>query len=376
MELIKKIERGYRQVRSYLQPSHYKSAAKARSLATPPPTNQPICLFDFHSIKIDNVMGRYLHHLITEFETCGYHIAFTNNYRFLATIESKAFKRLIFKRPFSILHLNDAPDNCNLLITDNDKNPDRAFDKTINIDYRQMRAPEGDKNSIELPFFVHPEIHDSQQIAKFHKTTQKQSRSLRILFAGNARAPKYDSPILEKTYGVMSRVKVLDTVKKSLSEEQLRIPTSTKEIIPESYSKTLTIATTQDCPIPSDEWISTLSRADFYLACPGVGMPLCHNLIEALAAGSIPILQYPQYLDPPLTDGENCLVFSSQDELHSAINRALTMDTEEITQLQTSALVYYQNHLQPGAFAKKLTTTATPLIHLYVNAYRIAKALT
>ena len=374
MKLIKNIERGYRQIRSYLQPSHYRSAAKARSLAVPPPQDKPICLFDFHSIQMDKDMGRYLHHLITEFESCGYHIALTNNYRFLATIEGKAFKKPLLQRPFSIFSLTEAPENCHALISDHPQTSSQPFDHTVTIDYREIQPPQKEAHSVALPYFVHPEVQDSQQVSHFHKSLQHEKpRTLRILFAGNAQKPKYGAPILASKYNVLSRVKVLDIAQQSLTKDQLRTPQSIDALIPAEYSNTLSIATTQSCPIPSQDWISTLGKADFYLACPGVGMPLCHNLIEALAAGAIPILQYPQYLTPPLTDGENCLVFNNAEELQAALRKALSIDEREIRKLHKNALAYYKQHLQPGSLTKKLMSPNAPTTRLFVNAYHAAK---
>ena len=61
-------------------------------------------------------------------------------------------------------------------------------------------------------------------------------------------------------------------------------------------------------------WLEALAKADFFLACPGVLMPLCHNVIESLVAGAIPILQYGSYLSPRLEDGINCLAFRDADQ--------------------------------------------------------------
>ena len=217
MKLIKKFEQGYRQIRSYLQLSHRRSAMNARTRAVTPPEEQVICLFDFHSIQIDTDMGRYLHHLVSEFESSGYHIAFTERYRFLATIDSKAFKKLVFERPFSLLSLSEAPVNCRVLVTDDRGGLGKGFEKVVTIDYRRVRPSEEEVNSVELSYFVHPEVHDSQQVAKFHQIVQdEQPRSLRVLFAGNAKAPKYDSPVLEDEYRVMSRVKVLEVLRHAL----------------------------------------------------------------------------------------------------------------------------------------------------------------
>ena len=374
MKLIKKVEQGYRQIRSYLQPSHRRSAIRARAGASAPPEEQPICLFDFHSIKIDSDMGRYLHHLVTEFESCGYYIAFTDNYRFLATVDAKAFKRLVFERSFSLISLQDVPVNCRVLVTDDPQNQQKEFEKIVTIDYRRMRSLEGEEDALDLPYFVHPEVHDSRQVAKFHQLVgSNQSRVMRILFAGSAAAPKYNSAVLEDEYRVMSRVKVLEVLKESLPKKQLRMPQSFADLLPKDYSQALTIATSQDCSIPSLDWIQTLGRSDFYLACPGVGMPLCHNLIEALAAGAIPILQYPQYLGPALEDGVNCLTFNDEEELCSVINRALNMGEEELAVLRTNAVNYYSRYLQPGFLAQKLTKANIKNTQLYMNACEVPR---
>ena len=376
MEFIKKIERGYRQIRSYIQPSHYRSAAKARSLAVDPPCDTPICLFDFHSIEIDSDMGRYLHHLVTEFEASGYHIAFTNKHRFLGSIDSKAFKRLILSRPFSILELATPPASCRLLVTDSPATAHAHFHKIITLNYQDNLACDDDSTELNFPYFVHPEVHDTKQVSHFQQNQNTQTpRFMRILFAGNASAPKYDHPELKEKYQVLSRIKALNIAQKSISANQLRRPSSISKLIPSSPSNTLTIATTQTCNIPSENWISILGAADFYLALPGVNMPLSHNLIEAIASGAIPILQYPQYLSPHLKHNENCLVFNSETELTNIIQQALSMSLSEITRLRQNVFHYYKKNLQPGHLAQQILEHPSENITLYMNSHRVPQSL-
>ena len=42
--------------------------------------------------------------------------------------------------------------------------------------------------------------------------------------------------------------------------------------------------------IPNHEWRFYLCEFHFFLALPGTKMPLCHNLVEALSCGCIPII--------------------------------------------------------------------------------------
>jgi hypothetical protein len=100
-------------------------------------------------------------------------------------------------------------------------------------------------------------------------------------------------------------------------------------------------------------------------------MPLCPNLIESLAAGSIPILQYPQYLPPSLTGGVACLVYNSESSLVAVLKKALNMPEEEVQIMRRAAQDYYRKHLQPGCFAKQLIISDSKHSTVYLNAYRV-----
>ncbi|MGJ8671450.1 glycosyltransferase [Rubritalea sp.] len=376
MSLRKKIEHSIRHFRSYILPSHRRSASQTKLLAQPIPTDKPLCLIDFASIKIDNVTGRYLYHLVTEFEALGFSIAYTNRFRFLATMQVKACKKLLLNHPFSILELGEPPQNCSIILTDVTQLYSSASAKVISVVYDQVRASQQCAHSFELPFFVHPEINESQQVAEFIKqqSPNLKQRPMSIIFAGNAKSPKYDAPVLAEKYQVLSRVKALQIAEEFLGSRRVRRPLDLQELAPHpEQRRTLTIATTQDLKIPSEQWIETLALADFYFACPGVEMPLCHNLIEALAAGAIPILQYPQYLSPPLINGIHCLTYHDETSLTQAIDTALAMPTEEVASMRAAAQQYYLEHLQPGNFAQLLIDEPSTKAIIHLNAYRVPR---
>jgi len=373
MSLRKKIEHNIRHFRSYILPSHRRSAVNARKAASPIPQDKPLCVIDFKSIKIDNVTGRYLYHLVTEFETMGYAIAYTDRFRFLATMEIKACKKLLLSHKFSIVPLREIPSNCEILLTDTAESHTDLATKVISVVYDQVRPPVDSKNTFSLPFFVHPEIHESGQVERsLANSDTSQSRPMSLLFAGNAKAPKYDAPVLPDKYKVLSRVKALAVAENALGPNLVRRPLLLDQLVPPPEQRaSLTIATTQDLRIPSEQWIETLALGDFYFACPGVEMPLCHNLIESLAAGSIPILQYPQYLTPSLTDGIDCLVYSCESSLVAVLQKVLNMPEDEIQIMRLAAQDYYRKHLQPGCFAKQLIASDSQRSTVYLNAYRV-----
>jgi len=373
MSLRKKIEHNIRHFRSYILPSHRRSAVNTRRAAIPIAKDKPLCLVDFKSIKIDNVTGRYLYHLVTEFEALGYTIAYTDRFRFLATMEIKACKKLLLTHDFSIVPVGSVPASTTIILTDQLNEYQQTTAPVVRVEYEQIRPPVGDDYCFSLPFFVHPEIHESGQVEQFlSKTNQTAPRPLSLLFAGNAKAPKYDAPVLADKYKVLSRVRALAIAENSLGPELVRRPHSLEKLTPsQEHRKSLTIATTQDLRIPSHQWIETLALADFYFACPGVEMPLCHNLIESLAAGSIPILQYHQYLHPNLANGVNCLVYKDESSLIETLKLALSMADDEIKSMRQAAQQYYKTYLQPGCFAKQLIEPKSPNSTIYLNAYRV-----
>ncbi|MFT4176379.1 MAG: hypothetical protein QM627_06950 [Luteolibacter sp.] len=88
---------------------------------------------------------------------------------------------------------------------------------------------------------------------------------------------------------------------------------------------------------------------------------------------TIPILQYVDYLTHPFTHGVNCLIFQDPGSLRDTIARLLTMDAGEILMLRRNARAYYDAHLAPGRFIKKLASSASRKQVLLLNAYRVPR---
>jgi len=368
MSFLKTLEKHGRNLRCYILPKFRKSAKLTQAQAVPIPTGAKVCILDFASVEIDSDMARYLCLLVLECRTLGYHITFVNRHKFLSTTQHKRFKQLAFKSPFSLLAPDDAVVQADLVITDRKSHGYSVGSKTIHLDYTHTHVTNSDEQ-FALPFFVHPEIYHTSSNSKPSLDTP---RPIRVLFAGNAQRSLYDRPVLKEKYALLSRVQILDSVKEQLDSSLVREPTGFEQLIQVSVgaSPNVTIATTETCSIPSEKWLSSLQQADFYLACPGVDMPLCHNLIEALSAGSIPILQYNQYLSPALVHKVNSLVFTDQQSLATAINEALNMSQQQISELRHNARQYYLDHHQAGAFLQKVITSPEPSVTLFLNSFK------
>ncbi|NJM36386.1 MAG: glycosyltransferase family 1 protein [Akkermansiaceae bacterium] len=96
-------------------------------------------------------------------------------------------------------------------------------------------------------------------------------------------------------------------------------------------------------------------------------------MIEALAAGAIPILQYADYLPQPLTDGVNCFAFHDANSLQEVIQKVLAMDRAQIQTMRRKVHEYYQEYLAPGRFSKLLFSGKSANRTLLLNAYRVPR---
>jgi hypothetical protein len=124
--------------------------------------------------------------------------------------------------------------------------------------------------------------------------------------------------------------------------------------------------------VPEGHWLRALAHFDFFLCPPGVRMPMCHNLIECLAVGSVPITNYSDWLAKPLCHGINALLFDNEQSLTACIESAMSMAPAHIADLRRAAGAYYDRYLSPRAFGAALQAIDGPGWTIRVNAERTA----
>ena len=236
---------------------------------------------------------------------------------------------------------------------------------------------------IQIPFSIGPKHLIQSNYLKTPKL-RSSDRKLRITFSGNQDRPNYDQELIQTRFNLLSRVRVFDQLSQSLSSTELSVltnKTQLAECLKGNYQNKLVwlywtwspdCRENLDLRIPESEWFEFLASSDFFIATPGIRMPLCFNLIEAMYVGTIPIIEYPQYLDPPLEDGVNCIVFKGSDGLTAAVKKVLSMSLEEIDQLRNGVEAYVDNHLWPGAFVSKIEKLNNVTLNAYFNATNVS----
>jgi hypothetical protein len=109
--------------------------------------------------------------------------------------------------------------------------------------------------------------------------------------------------------------------------------------------------------IAETHWLEALATSDFFLCPPGYVMPMCHNTVEAMAVGAIPIINYPEWFDPHLVHGDNCIGFDNKADLLSRLDDVLAMDAEAIARMRQRVIAYHDEYLAPEAFVRRIEST-------------------
>jgi len=317
------------------------------------PLDKPVVVFDFRNSRIDGPQGRRFYCLFIYFIRAGFYPVLCENYLMLGNIQEK-YKKLCLQENFSVLQdEQDLPPDY-LLITDKQHSylayrAKQVVTVNYQADYHTSDA------CFPMPFPMFPPIYSNRQDMQLDVFRQ-QPRQWGIFFGGDAKHGKYNKKSMREIYEKLSRAQILDClVQTSNTGSILQLDSNTALHDAEATQHAgVVIMNTRQCKVAPVNWLGTLARAHFFLACPGVRYPMSHNLIEAMAVGSVPITQYPEMFFPPLEHGKNCLTFNSESELLEMIATAIAMDKQEIATMAQAATEYYDRYLAPTACIKRL----------------------
>lgn len=319
------------------------------------PHDQPLVVFDFRDSRIDGPQGRRFYCLFIFFVRAGFYPLLRENYFFLGNIQDK-YKKLCLQEKFSILrHAQSSLPAEYVLVTDKwCSSLSRSASQVITLNYQSDYSP--DSTCFPMPFPMFPPVYAHQQDLHL-KQYRQQARPWNIFFGGDANPEKYNKNSIRDIYAKLSRAQILDVMRNNLdcqgSYRELHSNTELDKIRNKTING-LVVMNTRKCKVEPINWLATLANSNFFLACPGVRYPMSHNLIEALAVGSIPITQYPEMFFPALEDGKNCLVFNNEQELLEKIRQAIAMPAEQIISMRNAAQVYYDTYLKADTCIKQL----------------------
>jgi hypothetical protein len=240
----------------------------------------------------------------------------------------------------------------------------KNFRKLIHLHYDYSPKLRLADNHFAMPLPMHPQLYVEYDEVEHLKTYRSSPRKVRILFSGNCDEHGYDHPIFHDVYGKLSRLEIVKAIQthawgRRISEGRL------SELLQQAEYRAEFFLLHPKTRINQGHWLDTVSKSDFFLCPPGVVFAWSCNLVEAMAVGTIPITNYPEWLFPPLRHGIDALTFSTLPELEEAIRVARRMSETQIAEMRENVIAFYEEHLAMKPFVARLMDHPDPIVHLH-----------
>ncbi len=290
--------------------------------------------------------GRYFYLICMYFKHAGFNLSVKINWYDLK--RKSRFNKLLLKQNYSFVRNCSAPLNTVVLVQPNKAN------RIIHLSYGYNILQSGKFDCI-VPYPMFPTQYKFYLSSAILEEVKRSDRTIKVFFAGSTGEEMYKNKKTEVYFNVIPRLKVLEIM--SGFEKSRTLQTDSDKIFltqllsSKDYINEVIISQVKT---EEEEWLKILTRVDFFVCPPGVRMPWCHNCVEAMAAGAIPILQYADLFYPPLLNLENCLTYTNSLELRLAIEKALEMKPFEIEKIRKNVLNYYNDYLSIDSIAKRI----------------------
>jgi hypothetical protein len=290
---------------------------------------------------------KYYATLILFFLDGGYHVSVVIHPKFLAALWP--YRALIksyggisghFRSTYSGIMVTDQPFDC------------FSNSKVFKISHNYFSP----LNGLVLPYPMNPGNY-LPQIIKNLPGLRSQPRTIGAYFSGNQDSATYDADVIYDKFKKVSRIKMINYLRANLNADVLTFTStgekqnSLRKLIISEWSWTPEKFTHPNARTDDRQWLAQLASCNFFLALPGMIMPMCHNAIESMAVGTIPILEYPEEFYPPLEHGVNSIVYSGAPDAVEKIKYALSLPNENVLKMRAAVVEYYEKYLSPGAFA-------------------------
>lgn len=222
-----------------------------------------------------------------------------------------------------------------------------------------------------MPYPMYPSSYSFNHNAPCSLNPES-SRRVRILFSGNTRESIYSGRGIWRKFnpGILSRAKIIAFINHEFRQHIFTVKSREdwEEILKEGEQPKIVIVDNEYFRIPSKEWRLSLSLSDFFVCPPGKDMPMCHNSIEAMSVGTIPLINYPDWFSPNLEAAESCIAFHDTDGLRLAVKSILEMNPEQIYQLRSNVIHYYKRNLDLEEFWHKALASPVQNLDVFINA--------
>ena len=247
--------------------------------------------------------------------------------------------------------------------------------KVVKLDYDLASPPPGDGAWMVMPYSMHPLMYATGREQNCRRLRQG-DRSMRLFFAGNVDEHAYTSSSSMKAirarFGMIDRARVISALVKGLGDAARHVGGAREwhRLLAAGPVRAAVLAIDPSFRVGVDQWLETLAACDVFLAPPGVFMPLCHNVIEAMAVGCIPLTNYADWFTPRLTHMKNCIEFTDEEDLVGKAKMVLELEPQRLAEMRASVADYYDRYLDPDRFLARLFAHPAKAVTLFMITER------
>lgn len=309
-----------------------------------------------------NYSARYLYLLVKFLHRQGFGVYFRPCPAFVRHVLKDAYATMIFsenlarfsyKKPPHALCVSERGDTGLRLSTD-------FFKELLG------NACPGD--SYHFPVGMHPlQYHLKVDNIEY----QTNNRSNTLFFSGNFNPKHYARFSKTGIFDMPNRIEIFDHLLQS-GLDMVRNPDAT-QLETAFFNHQVVICNTDCCKIPHEKWRFVLSRMDFVLCMPGIIVPFCHNIVEAMSVGTVPVLHedYANLFRPPLKNKQDCMTFTGLGDLEEVCENALKLPEAEKTMLRAGVARYYKAHLTPRAVVENIIKPELKVVYLQAEQHSL-----
>lgn len=320
-----------------------------------------------HSRKVyfdlrENKFERYLYLFIKFFLLEGYQVYIRRRFRFLGDLET--YSKWLLKED-GVYFCTGPPQNCLVKFSDQPEGDE------LLLSYDYFSAHANTPGSYHVPMSMHPFMYkDLYWDVDFTYEPHVQS----VFFAGSFRRDAYHHLTAFQAFNVLNRIEVLQEL---VSLDETELPRSVDELNGQMAAGKVIIVDRAQFSISQGQWRRYLSKFDFFLACPGVSMPLAHNLVEAMSCSCIPVIEkeYAALFTPSLVADREAVIFDQEEfTLPQAIQKALAMQQEQREAMRSNVFEYYRKYLTPHGVVSQIMESRPPVVYLNAEAHSVRAA--
>ena len=319
---------------------------------------EKVLLVDF---KNPNLYHRFFYLLLKFYKISGYQIIYPMTFaKFRNLLNGDPYLALIIKEE-NFLSIKDSKPNPNFV---------RITDEQFSADYFKNYFSENnlEKNAFHIPMSFHPLMYHNNLWN--NNVPKNQDRINSIFCYGNFDNQAYLE--IERTgFSLINRRKLYEFFREQSEFHLIRSKENLNQILSEKPIGKYIFAEKYVYPLPMEDVQKTLSEFRYFLCCPGVVMPLCHNIIEAMSVGTVPIIQreYAQVMYPQLENGKNAIIFQNIDDLKDILNNKLFNTSESDLKIMSDHVFqYYQDFLSPESVVENINCNLKSDATIYLNA--------